>query len=229
MSDIVLGRDVVIMELIGSTYYEIGCATNCAFRFKNEIIYKTTISSGGFREKRVRLSDISGSVNGLVKTGNADNVQSVFRYLDLGITRVERAYKFLFTDEDGGEKTITMNAVIESIETRGPVDGFAEFDINLEGTGGLEMDEVAPPTESTSNVDSDTWTISGGLNYIEDVRLENVDIIEVTLEGVQHDKTTGTPVGREYKYTASIGGKGRIEFDSNIVINGQKVFAIWLY
>lgn len=228
MSDLVLGEDVIVEKLIDGVYYEMGCATNCSFRFKNELIYKTSINSGGFREKVVRISDVSGSVTGLIKTGQADNKLSIIGFLPPAVSREEGTYKFTFTDEDGGEKTITMVALIETIEMRGPVEGFADFDLNLEGTSSVDFDEVGPPSVSDLTVDSDTWTISGGQNYIEDVALENKTPILVTLEGLQHDKVSITPVNREYKYTASIGGKGRVEFDVNIVMDGQKVFVVWI-
>lgn len=228
MSDIVHGEDVIVEKLIDGVYYEIGCGTNCSFRFKNEIIYKTTINSGGFREKRVRISDVSGSVTGLIKTGQADNVLSILGFLPPAVSREEGTYKFTFTDQDGVDKTITMTAVIDTIDLRGPVESFADFDLNIEGTGAIDFDEVGPPSASDIALDSDTWTIGGGNNYIEDARLENVTPILVTHEGTQFDKTLGSPGNREYKYTASIGGKGRIEVDANIVMDGQKIFVVWI-
>lgn len=229
MSDIVHGEDIVVMQKIDEVFYEIGCATNCQFEFTNEIIAKTSRNSAGFREKKVRISDCKGSVSGLIKSSNANDVLSIFWFLGQGMTRVEATYKFLFTDEDGNDRSITMNAVIESIPLRGPVESFGEFDLNIEGTGGYELDSLDPPGSSSDNVDSDSWEISGGLTYIEDVRLENVTIIEVDLEGRQFEKVTGSPVGRQFKYTASIGGKGRIEFENGLPIDGNEVFVIWLY
>ena len=231
MSDLVLGEDVIVYQLISGTYYPIGCATECSFRYKNELIYKTSVNSPGVREKVVRISDCNGSVSGLVKTTNVDSVVSIFWYLSQGVNRAVGTFKFEFTNQSGALRTIIMDAVVESIELRGSADpGFSEFDLNFEGTSPIEMDIVSPPAiESGSQINSETYTISGGNYYIEHADLLNVTIIEVDHEGIQFNETAGTPGNREFKYTPSIGGKGRIEFDPAICINGQKAFVIWLY
>lgn len=227
MSDLVFGKDVVVYQLISSVYYPIGCATDCAFRYKNEIIYKTSVNSPGVREKAVRISDCNGSVNGLVKTTNVDSVVSIFWYLSQGVNRAVGTFKFEFTDQLSTVRTIVMDAVVESIELRGSADpGFAEFDLNFEGTSPIEVDVVSPPSESGSQIDSNTFTISGGNNYIQDASLVGVTIIEVDHEGTQFDETSGSPTGRQFKYTSAL---GRIEFEAAICDNGQKVFVIWLY
>ena len=229
MSDLVLGRDVIVYQLISSVYYPIGCATECSFRYKNEIIYKTSINSGGVREKTVRISDCNGSISGLTKTTNLDNVVSIFWYLSQGVNRAVGTFKFEFTDQSSTTRTIIMDALVESIELRGSAEpGFSEFDLNIEGTSPVEVDEVEAPA-SASQVTSETYTIGGGNYYIEHEDLEGVTTLEVDHEGIQFDKTTGTPGNRQFKYTSSIGGKGRIEFDPAICIDGQKVFVIWLY
>lgn len=231
MSDLVLGSNVVVEQLIDEVYYPIGCATECSFRYKNELIFKTSINSAGVREKVVRISDCNGSVSGLTKTTNVDSVVSIFWYLSNGVNRAVGTFRYTFTDQEGNDRQIVMDAIVEAIEIRGSADpGFSEFDLDFEGTGGPGTDTISPPVpESGSQIDSRTFEISGGNNYIEHADLENVTIIETDHEGIQFDKTSGSPTGRQFKYTASIGGKGRIEFEAAICINGQKVFVIWLY
>lgn len=228
MSDLVLGKDVIVYQLISEVYYPIGCATECSFRYKNEIIYKTSVNSPGVREKAVRISDCNGTISGLVKTTNVDSVVSIFWYLSQGVNRAVGTFKFVFTDQSGTERTIVMDALVESIELRGSADpGFSEFDLNIEGTSPVETDAVSPPEdESGSQIDSDTFTISGGNNYIQDASLVGVTIIEVDHEGTQFDQTAGSPSGRQFKYTSA---SGRIEFEAAICVDGQKVFVIWLY
>jgi hypothetical protein len=227
MSDVVKAEGVVLYQLISNDYFPIGCAEEVIFRYKNEIVYKTSINSAGVREKIVRISDCSGSVNGLIKTTNVDSVVSIFWYLSQGVNRATGTFKFEYTDEAGDIRTIIMDAVVESVELRGSASDFGEFDLNFEGTGGFEMDIVSPPTEqSASQTDSATYTISGGNNYIEHVDLVGVTILEVCHEGIQFDKTVGSPTGRQFKYTSA---SGRIEFEAAICIDGQKVFVIWLY
>lgn len=218
MSDIVHGRDIVVLQLIDDNWFEIGCATDCSFRFINEIIFKTSRNSAGAREKKVRISDCNGTVNGLIKTSNDNDVLSIFWFLSQGINRIEGTFKFLFTDEDGGDRSITMRAIVESIELRGPVDAFGGFDLNLEGTGGYEMDSLDVPGSSTDNVDSDTFTIAGGL--IQDNRL-----IGATIIGVWREGTDLSSMGISYSHNSVT---GEITPDAATTIDGQKLFVIWL-
>lgn len=229
--DFVQGKNVVLFQKIGTTTYQpIGCAESVSFEFENEIIGKTDVNAGGFRKKRVRMSDCRASLSGVVKISNEHSILSVFYVLQNGISRSEIEYKIVFTAENKSDYTVTFSAVVSRISTTSSTTDMSSFDIELEGTGGIEQDPVSSPSDSAGEVTSDTWTITGGVQYIEDVRLLNKDIIEVCLEGTQHEQATGTPVYREFKYTPSIGGKGRIEFDPNLGnMDGNKVFVIWLY
>lgn len=218
MSDIVHGKDVVVLQLINSDWFEIGCATDCSFSFVNEIINKTSINSAGFREKKVRISDVKGSVSGIIKTSNNNDVLSIFWFLSQGVNRIEGTFKFLFTDEDGGDKSLTMTAIVQAIDLRGPVDSHAEFDLNLEGTGGYEIDSLDAPGTSTDNVDSDSFTISGGL--IQDNRL-----IGATIIGVWREGTELTSMSLTYSHNTVT---GQITPDASTTIDGQKLFVIWL-
>lgn len=229
MSDLIFGSGVVLRQMISGTYYEIGCAETIEFEFENEIIFKTDVNAGAFRKKRKRISDCRGRISGITKSGNSDNVLSVFYELEDGVAGTVSTYQFLFTDQSGTQRAVTMDAVVSRVRIGGNATDFSDFDVEIEGTGGFQMDEIDVPGGSASQVDSDTWTISGGLNYIEDTRLLNATIIEVCLEGTEYEETSGTPSGREYKFTANVAGKGRVEFDTNVVINGQKVFVIWVY
>lgn len=218
MSDIVHGEDVSVLQLIDGNWLEIGCATDCTFEFINELINKTSRNSPGFREKKVRISDIRGSVNGVIKTTNDGDVLSIFWFLSQGVNRIEGTFKFLFTDEDGNDTELTLTAIVESIQLRGPVEGHAEFDLNLEGTGGHEMDSLDVPGSSADNVDSDTFTIAGGL--IQDNRL-----IGATIIGVWREGTELTSMGVTYVHNSVT---GEITPDAATTIDGQKLFVIWL-
>lgn len=231
--DVVRGDNVVCYRVIDGVEYEIGCGVSCQFTFTNEIIGKTTVNSGGFREKRVRMSDWSGTVSGVVKTGSADSVLGPFYFLQEGVRRTEGDYVFKFIDDDDSLKTIECTGVIEEITMSGNVGEYASWDLNLTGTGGFEITTTSVPApESADQVDSDWWSTTAGQTYISGSSynaksLAGKELLEVWREGVQYDIVTGTPSGRQCKFTS---GTGRVDFDTSLPFNsGETVFAIWVY
>lgn len=230
-NDCVQGRNVVLLKKVGVTYYPIGCAVSCQFRFKNEIVGKTDVNAGLFAKKRVRISDCSASVNGVLKRTNDDGILSTFHFLEEGVRRTEGDYKFLFTDDDGVAKIVTFIGLVETVDISGETSSMAEFDLQLQGTGGFEMSDLSDPrSPGDENVESDWWNTVNGQSYISGLSqsglsIVNKDILAVEIEGTGYDIVTGTPGNRECKYTAS----GRIDFyPTEVVFDGsQTAYVLW--
>lgn len=231
--DVVSGNNVVVYRVIDGVEYEIGCADSCSFSLVNEIIGKTTVGGSGFRAKRVRMSDWSGTVSGVVKTSNENDVLGPFYFLQEGVRRTEGDYVFKFVDDDGNIKRIECTAIIEEIPLSATIGDYATWDLNLTGTGGFEVSVLSSPTvESADQVDSDWWSTTPGQTYINGSSynaksLVGKEVLEVWREGQQYDLVTGTPSGRQCKFTS---GTGRVDFDTALPFNsGETVFVIWVY
>lgn len=230
MSDTVHGSGVIIYKKISEVYRAVACATSCTFSFTNEIIRKTDVNAGLFRKKRVRISDCSASVNGVTRLLNNDDTLSIFHFLEEGVRRTEGDYKFTFTAMDGTSKVVTMTGIVETVDIVNDYESFSEYTLNIQGTGGFEMDPLEPPS-TDENVNSDWWdTVAGeytisGASSLKLISLVGKTVIEVDREGIQHDETNGTPGNREYLFNS---GTGVVTFDSNNVFNsGERIFVIW--
>lgn len=231
--DIVKGSDVILKAKLSGVYYPIGCAISCSFAFKNELVGKTDVNAGLYKKYRVRSSDCTASINGVIKLRQADNVLSPFYFLQSGIRRAEVDYRFEFTAQDGGTKQLDMKAVVESLDLSGDVNDFAPFDLKLQGTGDITLSDIiaAPATIDAKNVYSDWWittpsqTYISGASSVNSYSLVGKTIIEVDREGTSYDLVTGTPTGRQCKWNS---GNSHLEFDSTLPFaSGETVFVIF--
>lgn len=225
------GKEVDIYKEVDSVYYLVGCAYSCTFNFLNEIIGKTDANAGLFRKRRVRISDCSGSINGVVKLNN-ENSLGVFHFLEEGVRRSEGNYKFRFTDDDTGEvKTITMTAIIERIGIVSDKESLSEFDIGILGSGTPEIDESDPPTVLCDEWDSDWWSTTPGATTLSGLSQDGKSFAGKTILFIGRDGDgldiidTGTPGDGQAKYT----GATTIEFDGDVPFeSSETVFIIWV-
>lgn len=233
MSFVVIGEDAVLQASIDGEFITIGCVTNHSFRFLNEIIGKTTATSGLFRKKRVRISDMSASVQGLVLAESEPERLSVFHFLQEAVRRGNIDLRFIYEDQAGSVMTVSASFVISSIEIAADVVGFAEYDMQLEGDGDFEMSMVEPPGEVVCDeMFSDWWDVIAGTSSISGPGLHgrnfaghNVLYVARSGMGVLNLVDTGTPGNGEAKYT----GGSSITFDPNVPFNeGERVAVIWV-
>jgi hypothetical protein len=212
-------------------YVVIGCTTSHVFRFTNELIGKTTVDSGLFRKRRVRISDMAASVQGLVITENTADRLTIFHFLQEGIRRGEIDLRFIYTDEIGNVQRITGTFLVESIELPSDFTGWAEFDMQLVGSGQPSLETVEDPGEAVCpDLFFDWWEttpgdsgISGPGTYGRD--FAGMNVLEVDREGIEHDIIdSGSPGNREARYT----GGAVISFDPTNPFNaGERVYVLW--
>lgn len=229
----VAAKDVSVLVYVESLmqYLVVGCATSITYTYKNEIIAKTDVNAGLFRKKRVRISDFSGSIQGLVALYNTSDKVNAFYFLQEAIRRTEQTLKFLFTDSSGVIREIIGNFLVESEQLSGGAEGdFAEFDLELEGTGNLSVSEVeSPPEASCFESFSDYWDTTPGANSISGAghagrSFAGQDVLEVVRE-------TAPPL----KYTAGTPGDGEYSFDGTTITTwsgnpysaGEAIFVLW--
>lgn len=226
---IVFGRDVALQDFVDGDYITIGCATSCSIEYINEIIGKTDANAGLFRKKRVRISDVRISVQGVLISESEPTRLSAWHFLQEAIRRSERDMRMVFTDELGNDKAITGKFIVSTQSFVADVNAFTDFDIQMEGTGGIAITEIAPPGEVVCpewardwwNTTPGTSTINGlsqgGLTYA------GKELIAVFRSGAPLNETTGTPGNMEYAYDGT-----DIDVDpTNTFSSGETLFVIW--
>lgn len=229
---VIHGSNVNLLVKINDVWTYIGCATGCVFEFLNEIILKTDRNAGLFRKKRARISDSRSSVSGVMTSGANTEKASVFYFLQEGVRRRENEFQFLYIDEAGNDVSILQTAIVQDIQLSADVSNFAEFDMQLEGSGTLTIGTVDPPSPTDCPVlKSDYWVTVEGATSITGASANGIattlagkTVIEVDREGLQQNETSGTPGNRQYRYT----GTNLIETDSlSPYLPGETIFVIW--
>lgn len=232
MNNEVFGTGVSVRAKVDGDYITIGCASSCGFSYENEIIGKTDVNAGLFRKKRVRISDCRGNVSGVITTSSSATRLSVVHFSQEAIRRSEVDMQFVFEDGDANVIVIQGLFLVQAVDLSSDVAAFAEFSLNLEGTGGIDVTEIQPPGDVVcEQIFSDWWTTTPGASGISGtgnagLSFAGHDVIEVDREGLEHDiVTSGTPGNRQAKYT----GGSTITFDPTNTFNaGETVFVIWL-
>lgn len=239
MSNVVHGKDVAVLCVVDGTPIAIGCATNSAWQFENELIGKTDRNAGSFRKKRVRMSDVRGQVSGLMTLASTATRLSVVYFLQEAIRRSELDMIFSFTDEAGLERQIAGKFLVQAVALTHDVSSFGEFDLSLEGTGDITIGEPDSPAEFVCpRVFSDWWETEEGETSITGPGVSGKsftghNMIEVDREGTQFDYTDGTLGDRQYTSngtapTAETQGTFGTTISFRDGFNpGEKIFVIW--
>jgi len=230
MSSVVFGSDMHMEVKISGEYVPVGCSDSCSFEFTNELINKTDVNAGLFRKRRVRLSDCSMSVHGLMTLENNSTISPLY-FLQEAIRRIEQDLRITFTDESGIQKQVQGMFLLESAPIQGDVTAFSEFDLQFQGTGGFTISDVTDESGSIpGDVDWDWWDGAEGENTITGPghygrSFAGKEIIEVDREGLQFDEVDTTPVdgSRTYQQDGTT-----ITFPAASLFNaGERVFVIW--
>lgn len=232
MSTVVTGENVSVeVETSPGTWFFIGCATDFNFEFTNEIIGKTDVNAGLFRKKRIRMSDCRASVQGVATVMNDEKV-SVFYFLQESIRRSELNIRLRYEDKASNYITITGIFIVQFIGVTSNVSDFTDYDIQLEGSGGVTLSSVDDPTEVVGcpELKSDTWATTAGLSVIagsgqNGLSFAGHNVLVVTRAGlVMEIISTGTPGNMQAKYT----GSTSITVDpTNPFNDGEEVVVVW--
>lgn len=232
---LIFGRDVALQDYVEAVddYVTVGCATSCSFEFINEIIGKTDANAGLFRKKRVRISDCRGSIQGVLISESTSTRLSAWHFLQEGIRRSERTMRFVFTDEYGAEKVINGTFLVAVVGLVADVNAFTDFDIQLEGTGDIDITSILPPAALLcEDWRRDSWLLAEGATTISGAGLEGEsfagkEILLVFREGMQFDEAEATPGNREFGYdgtTISFENPGMPASPSL-----EKITVVWIY
>lgn len=231
MSNIVQGGNVSLSRLVDADYIPIACADKIAIRFSNEVIGKSTVDTGIFRKRRVRWSDFSASVNGLMTLANTSTGMASIDFLQPAVARKELTLRFTYEDEANIVKMIEGNFLVESVEHNSTTEGFAEYDIQFIGNGDFIVSDIPSPVIPEGfETKSDWWQPANGAISFSGVgeggeSFTGADeIIEVIREmGPPLEDTSGTPGEREFKFDGT-----NISIHSGFPFSGdEKIFVIW--
>jgi predicted secreted protein len=222
MSNPVHGSFGTLELWITDAWFAVLCGVDFTLQVNQETIYKTGPTSGTWRERVSRLSEWSASVTGLTMVENSATVVTFFYALQDAVRLKKQLIRLTYKDIDGNGKQITGDAYVVSNEINGPVTEFSTATILLEGTGLLNIGAITPPTPITITTYSDYWVTVNGQDYISGASaiygftLGATDtILEVDIEGVEYDLTTGAILNRMCKFTS---GTGRITFEAGAVL-----------
>lgn len=218
------GKNIVCSLLSGSTYYPIFCGKSAEFNVNQDEIEVTSVNSGSSREYVPGMMNATLSMTGVTTLDNTNGRISVLYLMQQSIRRATHDVIITLTDDTGADVVISFNAIITATGFTRDVASYSQCSVNFRITGDVGFDTIITPPVA-ENVYSFTLDCVEGEISVSDVLLAGVEILQVARTGITHNETTGTPVGRQFKYTS---GTGTITFDASIPFNsGEDVYIEW--
>lgn len=229
----VLGKGVVVEMKVDGLFFPVFCATVNEFQLDQDEIETTHINSGPNREFVPGMASATVSVTGITRVNNADSRVNIVYLLQQSIRRQIHELRMVIVDQVTpvpNASVMTFNAYISSTNVSSDKQAFSKASITFRVTGGITFDTVIPaPVEPVCEVQSPLYIdTTPGATFVHHALLEvaGAVILKVEREGVGHDQTEGTPVGREYKFTGG-SGNGTVAFDSNIPLGAEVVYVLY--
>ena len=215
------GKQAVLSFEVDDVYYPALCAIDVAFQFDHEEILKTTVGSGKFRERDARLCDWGITLTGLTKVNNADGQLSFFYLTQQGVRGTTKKFRLRYTDDDSNVVNVYGSVLIKQGSLTSAVDGFSTATHFFPGSGPFTTDVIANPTPR--ELFKLYMATTPGAFEVSHADLDGAaEIMFVTREGRGYTEVTGTPSGRQFKYTDGT-GSGKITFDSSLVFGAGEI------
>ena len=117
-------------------YRPFACARGVTINMVSDLVGKSTIGSGDWKEKEVTALDWNFSCDGVIylsKDGFTDTVN----FIQLWINKTAVNIKFIITDKTGGNIQMAGAVIINAVSPSGAVNNAAGVNITGEGTGAL--------------------------------------------------------------------------------------------
>lgn len=230
MSDVLIYDDCTLEMLVSLDWYPVLCQVEVNYKLQQEVILKTGVNSGIFREKATRLNEAFCSVRGITPIENGD-VISVFYMLQESIRTAPQEIRIKYVDQAGGNQQISGTAYIVNIDMPSPQADFMTVTIDFEFSGAITIENVTAPPSAGLVLYSDLWTTTAGQNYISGASaihaysLVGKTILEVDREGVQYDliANNSTPGNRQCSWNTS---SNRLVFENDFS-DSETVFVIF--
>jgi hypothetical protein len=215
------GKNIVCSLLSDATYYPIFCGKTAEFTINQDEIETTSVNSGSSREYIPGMMNATLSMTGVTTLDNSNDRISVLYLMQQSIRRATHDLIITLTDDNGDDIVLSFQAIITSSSFSRDVASYSQSSVNFRITGDIGFDTVIDPPVIL-NVYSITLSVTAGANTVSDMGLVGADILQVARTGITHNETTGTPVGRQFKFTS---GTGTVTFDSAIPFeSGEDVY-----
>lgn len=213
------GKQAVLYIWKDDTWVPVLCGISCSLQVDVEEILKTTRTSGRYTERTGRLIDWGINITGLTKVDNVDGQIGFFWLINNAGTT--QAIRLRYTDDDANVVNVYGNILIKQSQLESLVGGFSTATHYFPGTGAYSTDAStgsALPVlyKLYINATEGAFAVShadlGGAT----------EIMLVLREDGGYTEVSGTPVGRQFKYT-DLTTSGTITFDSTLIFNPGEV------
>ncbi len=128
---VINGKDVLVIR----DTIPIFCGKDCTFSEEKEMIKASTVTSGVWKEYRLRKRSWSMTVTGLTKIDNTDGQEDYFSLIGDALSMTLQPLSILFTDPEGNIISVLGSGYIQASQITGPAKGFAEASLTIIGDG----------------------------------------------------------------------------------------------
>ncbi len=128
---VINGKDVIV----AIDDVPVFCGKDCTFSEEKELIKASTVTSGVWKEFRLRKRSWSLEVSGLTKIDSTDGQVSYFDLIDEVSSLEAKSLTIIFTDADANIKTINGTGYMQQTAINGPATEFADASVSIVGDG----------------------------------------------------------------------------------------------
>lgn len=226
MANTVKGRNTIVSMLVDSVYYPVFCAKTAEFTLEQDEIEVTSIDSPSSREYLPGMSNATCAVTGITTLDNTNGRVSITYLMQQSVRRQLHTFKMTITDDDSNSLEVVFTAMIKTTNINRDTVGYSQSSLQLRVSGVVEWTEVIDPPVP-EEVYSVYISATAGQYEVTHADLGGATVLEVWREGINYTETTGTPSGRQFKYT-DLTSSGKITFDSAITFNtGEIVYVLY--
>lgn len=129
------GTGVVGSITKGEDIIPIFCAEDCTFSQEKEVIEASTVTSGVWKENRLRKRSWAFDISGITKINNDDGQESYFDLILSGVSMAAQTITIDFTDDDGNNVSISGTMYLQKDSITGPAADWAIASASFIGTG----------------------------------------------------------------------------------------------
>jgi hypothetical protein len=224
MSNTVKGRNVVVSMLVDEAYYPVFCAKAAEFVTEQDMFDVTSINSGADREFRGGMRTTTLTLSGITTLNNSYGRISI-TYL-MQQMRTAKTFKITMTDDDAQTNIATFSGLIQTAGFSRETSGYSKSNLTVKVSGAVTWQTVvtAPTPEDEFAL---YITVVAAASSVSHANLGGATILQVQREGVGHTETSGTPSGRQFKYTDNT-TSGTISFDTSIPFDtGEIIYVLY--
>ncbi len=227
MRKVLTGKNAVLSVKIDTTWYAVLCATDSTFYFDHEEIRTSSRNTGKARERQTRLMDWGFSLTGHSKIDDTDGQKSFFWLAQASVRGTTQLMRVRYTDGDGNQMDISGNVLIKQGQFSSVIPAFSTATLNFPGSGEPDLGATSGGTPVNEYVLYLNTT--EGAFEVSHADLGGAAMISlVGREDGFYTETTGTPSGRQFKFTDLV-TSGKLTFDSTLPFNAGEIVYVRFY